>query len=68
MKAASKGVIRRATKSENSTATATVRPKLLKNCPTMPVMKDTGANTATMVAVVATTARPISSAASRAAE
>ncbi len=43
------------------------RAKALKNWPMMPGMKPTGANTAMMVPVVATTARPISSAASKAA-
>ena len=41
--------------------------KLTKNWPTMPGMKPVGAKTATRVAVVAMTARPISSAASMAA-
>ena len=58
---------RRATTSENSTATATVRPNSRKYSPMMPPMKETGVNTATMAAVVATTARPIESAPSSAA-
>ena len=57
----------RATASENSTAMATVMPNCLKYCPAMPPMKETGTNTAAMVSVVATTASPISSAASMAA-
>ena len=56
--------MRRATSSEKITATATVRPNCLKYWPAMPPMKLTGANTATMVIVIAMTARPISSAAS----
>ena len=39
----------------------------LKNCPTMPVMKPTGRNTARIVKVVAMTARPISAVPLRAA-
>ena len=65
--AASTGVMSRATISEKNTAAATVRPNCLKYCPMMPPMKLTGRNTAMMVKEVATTARPISSAASRAA-
>ncbi len=57
----------RATSSEKNTAAATVRPNCLKYCPVMPPMKLTGRNTAMMVAEVATTASPISSAASSAA-
>ena len=49
------------------TAAATVRPNCLKYWPAMPPMKLTGAKTATMVQVMAMTARPISSAASIAA-
>jgi hypothetical protein len=57
----------RATSSENSTEQHTAIAKARKNCPGMPPMKATGRNTATMVKVVATTAKPISSAASIAA-
>lgn len=46
--------------SETSTAAATVIPNSRKNWPTMPPMNATGTNTATMVNVVAMTARPIS--------
>ncbi len=60
-------MISRATSSENSTAIATVRPNWRKYWPGMPGMNETGTNTATMVKVVAMTARPISSAASIAA-
>ena len=59
--------MRRATSSEKNTAAATVRPNWMKYCPTMPDMKLTGRNTAMIVAEVATTASPISSAASSAA-
>ena len=48
---------RRATTSEKSTATATVSPNSRKNSPMMPLMNETGVNTATIAAVVATTAR-----------
>ncbi len=41
------------------TAKAIVSAKDLKNCPTIPVMKPTGRNTARIVNVVAMTARPI---------
>ena len=61
------GVSARATTSEASTASAAVQPNCLKNLPGMPAMKAVGKNTATRVKVVATTARPISSAASMAA-
>ena len=44
-----------------------VRPNCLKYWPAMPPMKLTGANTATMVSVIAITARPISPEASMAA-
>src|SRR5450759_2658978 len=57
----------RATSSEKNTAAATVRPNCMKNCPVMPPMKLTGRKTAMIVAEQATTASPISSAASRAA-
>ena len=57
----------RATSSEKITAKATTRPNCLKYWPAMPPMKLTGTNTATMVKVMAITARPISSAASSAA-
>ena len=65
--AASTGVISRATSSEKKTAAATVRPNCRKYCPVTPSMKLTGRNTAMIVNDVATTARPISSAASMAA-
>ena len=58
------GVISRATARLISTAATTVSPKLLKNWPEMPGIRPTGRNTATIEKVVATTARPISSAAS----
>src|SRR6185369_8993006 len=61
------GVSMRATSSENSTAMVAVKAKGLKNWPGMPSMKATGTNTAHSVNVVATTARPISMAASLAA-
>ena len=61
------GVMSRATSSEKKTAAATVSPNCLKYCPVMPPMKLTGRNTAMMVAEQATTASPISSAASSAA-
>ncbi len=57
-------MIRRATARLSSTETTTVKPKFLKNCPEMPGIRPTGRNTATIAMVVATTARPISSAAS----
>jgi len=62
---ASTGVMSRATNSEMNTATATVNPNWRKYCPVIPPMKLTGRNTAMMVNEVATTAKPISSAASR---
>ena len=65
--AASSGVISRATSSENSTCTDTVIPNCLKNCPETEDRKLTGRNTATIVRLIAITARPISSAASSAA-
>ncbi len=49
------------------TATAMVSPNCLKYWPAMPPMKLTGAKIAMMVAVMAITASPISSAASSAA-
>ncbi len=61
------GVTSRATSSENSTCTDTVMPNCLKNWPAMPGMKLAGINMATIVRLIATTARPISSAASIAA-
>jgi hypothetical protein len=61
------GVSVRATSSENSTAIAAVNPKGLKNSPGMPPMNATGMNTAHSVSEVATTASPISMAASVAA-
>ena len=48
------------TKSETSTAKATVTPNWKKILPIMPPMKATGKNTATTAIVVAKTARPIS--------
>ena len=45
---------------DSITAKATVTPNCLKNLPMIPPMKPTGRNTATMVKVVAVTARPIS--------
>ena len=60
-------MISRATSSEISTAIATETPNWRKNCPGTPDMKLTGTNTATIASVVATTAKPISSAASSAA-
>ena len=54
----------RATARLISTATTTVRPKFLKNCPVMPGIRPTGRNTATIQKLVATTGSPISSAAS----
>ena len=41
-----------------------LKPKFLKNCPEIPGMAPTGKNTATIQKLVATTGRPISSAAS----
>ena len=67
MRAAIIGVSMRATSSENSTDTVAVKAKGRKNSPGMPPMKATGTNTAHSVKVVATTARPISMAASLAA-
>ena len=61
------GVMSRATSREMNTAAATVNPNCLKNWPDTPPMKLTGRNTAMMVKEVATTANPISSAASNAA-
>ena len=58
------GVIMRATTSDISTAATTVSPKFLKNWPETPGISPTGRNTATIENVVATTASPISSAAS----
>ena len=58
---------RRATKSEAKTAAATVMPNCLKYCPIPPPIKLTGKNIATIVSVMATTAKPISSDASMAA-
>ena len=54
----------RATARLISTATTTVIPKFWKNWPAMPGIRPTGRNTATMQKLVATTGRPISSAAS----
>ncbi len=65
--AASTGVTKRAAKSEKNTCTDTVMPNCLKNCPAMPDMKLAGAKIAMIVSEIAITARPISSAASRAA-
>ena len=53
-----------ATSSEKNTATATVSPNCLKYWPAMPPMNETGAKAAMIVAEIAMTARPISSAAS----
>jgi hypothetical protein len=61
------GVSVRATSNEQSTATTTVKLNGLKNSPPIPLMNATGTNTAQIVNVVATTARPISIAASIAA-
>ncbi len=55
------------TKSDTSTATATVMPNWKKNRPMIPDMNATGTNTATIANVVAITASPISSVPSRAA-
>jgi hypothetical protein len=66
-RAASIGVSKRATSSENSTAAAAVQPNSRKNLPVTPGMKATGTNTAARVAEVAITAMPISSVASMAA-
>ncbi len=49
------GVSSLATSSEKKTATATVTPNCLKNCPGMPPINATGKNTTMMVMVVATT-------------
>ena len=49
------------TKSETSTATATVMPNGKKNLPTIPFMNATGTKTAQIAKVVAITASPISS-------
>ena len=54
----------RATASDISTAITTVIPKFWKNWPETPGISPTGRNTATMQKLVATTGRPISSAAS----
>jgi hypothetical protein len=54
----------RATARLISTEITTVRPKFLKKAPATPGIMPTGRNTATIEKVVATTARPISSAAS----
>ena len=57
----------RATTSEKNTATAAVQPNCTKYMPTSPPISEVGRNTAIRVNVVATTASPISSAASVAA-
>ena len=57
----------RATTSEKKTAIAAVQPNCTKNLPATPPMKAVGRKTAISVKVVAMTASPISSAASRAA-
>ena len=67
MYAAIIGVSSRATSSDARIASTAVQPNCLKNLPGMPAMKAVGRNTATSAKVVATTARPISSAASIAA-
>ena len=54
----------RATARLISTETTTVKPKFLNICPDTPGLSATGRTTATIEKVVATTARPISSAAS----
>ena len=61
------GVRIRATTSDANTASDAVQPNCLKNLPATPLIKAVGKNTAIRVNVVATTARPISSAASIAA-
>ena len=66
-RAASIGVISRATVSDASTATTAVQPNCLKMSPGMPLIIAVGRNTATSVMLVAMTARPISVAASIAA-
>jgi hypothetical protein len=53
------------TKSDTSTATATVMPNWKKNLPMMPFMNAMGVKTATIANVVAITASPISSVPSR---
>ena len=60
-------MISRAHNSENSTWTETVMPNCLKNWPGTDCMKLAGTKIATMVRLMAMTARPISSAASMAA-
>ena len=67
MYAAIMGVSTRATTRLANTASDAVQPNCLKNLPAMPLMNAVGKNTAISVKVVATTARPISSAASIAA-
>ena len=61
------GVSTRATMSEANTASEAVQPNCLKKRPATPLMKAVGRKTAIRVKVVATTASPISSAASMAA-
>ena len=46
---------------ETATAKLTVKPNWKKNRPMIPFMNATGTNTATMLAVVASTGSPISS-------
>lgn len=60
MRADSIGTIVNAQMTETSTANVIVRPKLRRNLPTMPLMKDTGKNTAINDKLVAKTAGPIS--------
>ena len=57
----------RATSREAATAADTVTPNWLKYCPTTPLMKLTGRNTAIIVPLMATTAKPMASEASIAA-
>lgn len=48
------------TNRENNAAKAMVNPNSLKNCPAMPDINATGANTTTSQSVMAIAARPIS--------
>ena len=61
------GVTIRATSRLIITETTIVKPNALKYCPAKPGINATGMNTATIDIVVASTASPISSAASSAA-
>ncbi len=67
MRADRDGVSVKATNSDTATAKATVMPNWKKKRPTRPFMVATGTNTATIDAVVARTASPISEVASMAA-